>query len=74
MLDQTTIKAHMLYYQAHYGLAFLEIITDQLLLVASFEPEVQYSQELLTLGRDEDLHLHKEHHRVPFLNEPTKLL
>ncbi|XP_047043107.1 uncharacterized protein LOC124647178 [Lolium rigidum] len=66
MRDNTTARAHFLYYQQHYNLALFRVTMDQPVHVPSFKGEVQCAQEIFELGRDEHSYLRISHGRVKY--------
>ncbi|KAM0834570.1 hypothetical protein ACQ4PT_063516 [Festuca glaucescens] len=68
LLDDTTVEAHLLYYQVHYDIALFSARVDSPVQFPSFNDRVQYAQEVFVLGRDENFDLRITHGRVEYLN------
>jgi hypothetical protein len=68
MRDETSVKAHLLYYHKHYDLALLRVKVDQPVQLPSFNDELCCDQEIFELGRDEHLYLRIGHGRVKYAN------
>ncbi|VAI08665.1 unnamed protein product [Triticum turgidum subsp. durum] len=68
LLDGTSEKGQLLYYQPHYDLAFVRVKVDQPIQLPSFSEEVTFAEEVLRLGRDNMLDLRITYGRAAYQN------
>ncbi|KAF7055060.1 LOW QUALITY PROTEIN: hypothetical protein CFC21_062635 [Triticum aestivum] len=68
LLDGTSEKGQLLYYQPHYDLAFVRVKVDQPIQLSSFSEEVTFAEEVLRLGRDNMLDLWITYGRAAYQN------
>ncbi|KAF7041471.1 hypothetical protein CFC21_051261 [Triticum aestivum] len=68
LLDGTSEKGQLLYYQTHYDLAFVRVKVDQPIQLPSFSEEVTFAEEVLWLGRDNMLDLRITYGRAAYQN------
>ncbi|XP_044979346.1 uncharacterized protein LOC123446870 isoform X2 [Hordeum vulgare subsp. vulgare] len=68
LLDGTSEKGQLLYYQPHYDLAFVRVKVDHPIQLPSFSEEVTFAEEVLRLGRDNMLDLRITYGRAAYQN------
>ncbi|VAI27125.1 unnamed protein product [Triticum turgidum subsp. durum] len=69
LLNGTSAKGELVYYQPHYDIAFLNVEVDQPIKLPSLrEKDVEFAQEVFQLGRDNSLNLRITYARAEYLN------
>ncbi|KAF7041210.1 hypothetical protein CFC21_051034 [Triticum aestivum] len=69
LLNGTSAKGELVYYQPHYDIAFLNVEVDQPIKLPSLrEKDVEFAQEVFQLGRDNSLNLRIAYARAEYLN------
>ena len=71
LLNGTSAKGDLVYYQPHYDIAFLNVKVDQPFKLPSLrEKDVKFAEEVFQLGRDNSLNLRITYARAKYMN-PT---
>ncbi|XBH88831.1 hypothetical protein VPH35_080847 [Triticum aestivum] len=71
LLNGTSAKGELVYYQPHYDIAFLNVKVDQPFKLPSLrEKDVKFAEEVFQLGRDNSLNLRITYARAKYMN-PT---
>ncbi|XP_044984481.1 uncharacterized protein LOC123451975 [Hordeum vulgare subsp. vulgare] len=69
LLNGTSAKGDLVYYQPHYDIAFLNVEVGQPIKSPSFcKKDVKFAQEVFQLGRDNSLNLRITYARAEYLN------
>uniref|UniRef100_A0A8R7QB08 PDZ domain-containing protein n=1 Tax=Triticum urartu TaxID=4572 RepID=A0A8R7QB08_TRIUA len=69
LLNGTSAKGDLVYYQPHYGITFLNVEVDQPIKLPSFcEEDVKFAQDVFRLGRDDSLNLRITYARAEYKN------
>ncbi|XP_044386416.1 uncharacterized protein [Triticum aestivum] len=69
LLNGTSAKGDLVYYQPHYDIAFLNIEVDQPIKLPSFcEEGVKFAEDVFRLGRDNSLNLRITYARAEYQN------
>ncbi|XBI69756.1 hypothetical protein VPH35_064396 [Triticum aestivum] len=69
LLNGTSAKGDLVYYQPHYDIAFLIVEVDQPIKLSSFrEEDVKFAQDVFRLGRDDSLNLRITYARAEYKN------
>ena len=71
LLNGTSAKGELVYYQPHYDIAFLNVEVDQPIKLPTFcEKDVKFAEDIFRIGRDNSLNLRITYARAEYLN-PT---
>ncbi|XP_044392503.1 uncharacterized protein [Triticum aestivum] len=69
LLNGTSAKGNLVYYQPHYDIAFLNVEVGQPIKLPSFrEEDVKFAQDVFRLGRDDSLNLRITYARAEYKN------
>ena len=69
LLNGTSAKGTLVYYQPHYDIAFLNVEVDQPIKLPTFcEKDVKFAEDIFRIGRDNSLNLRITYARAEYRN------